>query len=119
MSGGFNPFGTKQQEVLRTRAVPDEGKARKLLAKLQRKRPCRWVQVPKLEDPAAAQTLEALDGQTSVVLFLSDPSPAPVPESLPPLLEALIARLWKHFNRLYLVRLGEGEEHDGGGEEVD
>ena len=107
MSGRFNPFQSKQQEVLRMHLVPDEGKARKLLAKFQRKRSCVWVQIRRPGDEAAVRQLEALDGTTSVVLFCADMSVTDALEPLPPVLDALVTRLWKNFNKLYLIRLGE------------
>ena len=109
MSGRFNPFQSKQQEVVRPHRAANENKARKLLAKFQRKRPCVWVEVPNLEDPAAVAKIEGLDGAMSVVLFLNTGSSTPVPDPLPPVLDALVTRLWKNFNKLYFVLLGDSE----------
>jgi hypothetical protein len=119
MSGRFNPFQSKRQEVLRTHTVPDAGKARKLLAKFQRKRPCVWLEIPNPEEPAAVSQLETLDGATSVVLFLNGAAVTPLPDPLPPALDALVTRLWKNFNKLYLLRLGEVEPPDPSGDDRD
>jgi len=45
MSGKFNPFHSKQTEVLRIRTVTTRNKALKVLEKLQRKKPCVWAEI--------------------------------------------------------------------------
>ena len=107
MSGRFNPFQSKQQEVLRPHWVTDEKQARKLLAKCERKRPCIWVEVADLAAPASIQEIDQLDGATSVVLFFNSAATGSVPDPLPGPLDALVTRLWKHFNKLYLLLRGE------------
>jgi len=117
MSGRFNPFQSKQQEVFRPHFVADAGKARKLLAKCQKKRPCVWAEVTSLETPEASTVIEGLNGETSVVLFLNTGGPTPVPSPLPPVLDALVGRLWNNFNKLYLALLGTGDAGTGAAEE--
>lgn len=105
MSGKFSPFQSKASEVLRDRTVTDPDQARKAFAKAQRKRPCVWAEIPSLSDPAAERVLGALTGEIGVVLFVASVNDPQLPNPLPPALDALISRLWKNFNKLWLVRL--------------
>jgi len=117
MSGRFNPFQSRQQEVLRPHQVSDATKARKLLAKLQRKRPCVWVEISSLEAPPSVHQLHELDGATSAVVFLNQRPAVPLADPLPPVLDELIRRLWKNFNKLYLIQFGETELEGPAGDE--
>jgi len=111
MSGKFNPFQSKRAEVLRTHTVSKHAKALKIFDKLQRKRPYVWAEIRDMADPAAQQQLDELNGETSVALFIETISDKPAWASPWPVLDALIDRLWKHFNKLHIIqRVQEGEE---------
>ena len=109
MGGKFNPFASKQEEVLRRHLVPTPAKARKLLAKYERKRPCVWVEIPDLESPDAQRQLEALDGSVTAVVFLTGTPALLLPDPLPPILDQLIRRFWNEFKKVHLIQLGEAE----------
>ena len=114
MGGKFNPFQSKQAEVVRMHAVANRKKALKVFGKLQRKRPYVWAEIQDTANPAAEQTLSQLDGETSVALFINEP----VLTTPTPALDALITRLWKHFNKLHIIQRVElGDEGALEGEE--
>ena len=112
MSGKFNPFHSKQTEVLRIHSVTTRDQALKRFEKLQRKKPCVWAEIQGFTDPGAEQTLNGLDGETNVVLFIAAILDKPIEPPLPPAVDALVTRLWKSFKKLYLIQriepLGEG-----------
>jgi signal recognition particle GTPase len=110
MSGKFNPFQSKQAEVVRTHTVSKQTKALKIFEKLQRKRPYVWVETLDIVDPAAEQKLNELNGETSVALFIEAISDKPIWISPRPVLDALINRLWKHFNKLHIIQRVEKVE---------
>jgi hypothetical protein len=110
MSGKFNPFQSRQAEVLRTHTVSKRTKALKIFEKLQLKRPYVWVEIPDTVDSAVEQKLNELNGETSVALFIEEISDKPVWISPPPVLDALIDRLWKHFNKLHIIQRVEKVE---------
>ena len=103
MSGKFKPFQSKQAEVLRIHTVNQQSKALKLLEKLQRKRPYVWLALD-LSDPAAEQKLNGLTGETSVALYIEAGATQADWSSPPPLVEALIHRLWLNFNKLHIIQ---------------
>ena len=118
MGGKFNPFQSKQAEVVRIHTVANRKKALKVFGKLQRKRPCVWAEIKDTANPAAEQTLNQLDGETSVVLFINAIANEPVLTTPTPVLDALITRLWKHFNKLHIIqRVDLGDEGALEGEE--
>ena len=114
MSGKFNPFQSKQAEVMRTHTVTKRTKALKIFDKLQLKRPYVWVEIQDMVGPAAEQKLSELNGETSVALFIDVISDKPIWISPLPVLEALIDRLWKHFNKLHIIQKVEKEEGKAG-----
>jgi hypothetical protein len=105
MSGKFNPFQSRESEVLREQTVTSRDQARKAFAKVRRKRPCLWSEIPSLSDPAADPILAALTGETCVLLFVTSAPNPRLPNPLPPALDALVSRLWKNFNKLWLIHL--------------
>jgi hypothetical protein len=118
MGGKFNPFQSKQAEVVRMHAVANRKKALKVFGKLQRKRPYVWAEIQDTANPAAEQTLSQLDGETSVALFINAIANEPVLTTPTPALDALITRLWKHFNKLHIIQRVElGDEGALEGEE--
>jgi hypothetical protein len=115
MGGKFNPFQSKHAEVVRIHRVADRKKAQKVFQKLERKRAYIWVEVQALTDPASEQTLNQLNGETSVALFIEAISDQPASPVMTPALDALITRLWKNFNKLHLlqrVESGQGIEEE-------
>ena len=104
MSGKFNPFHSKQTEVLRIRTVTTRTKALKVFEKLQRKKPCVWAEIQGFTDSGAEQTLNGLDGETNVVLFIDAILDKPIEAPLPPALDALVTRLWKTFHKLHVIQ---------------
>jgi hypothetical protein len=113
MSGKFNPFQSKRAEVLRTHTVSKRAKALKILDKIQRRRPYVWVEIQDVADPATERQLNELDGAMSVALFVEAISDQPVWDSPWPVLDALIDRLWKYFNKLHIIQRVEKVEDSG------
>ena len=104
MPGKFNPFQSKQAEVMRTHNVGGREKALKIFEKLQRKRPYVWIEVEAIATAAAEQKLNELTGETSVALFVNAMTRHDLAAVLTPALDALVVRLWKSFNKLHIIQ---------------
>jgi hypothetical protein len=117
MSGKFNPFQSKPAEVLRTHTVAKRKQAQKIFEKQQRKRPCVWSEIQDTTLPAVEKTLNDLNGESSVVLFIDAILDQPFWASPSPALDALINRLWKNFNKLHLVQRVDTAETGASAEE--
>ena len=119
MGGKFNPFQSRQSEVVRTHTVARRTKAMRIFEKVQRKRACDWLEVQDINDPAAEQKLNELSGETSVALFIEAAALRPAETIARPAVDALITRLWKNFNKLYLIQRVEGAEESASEDEVE
>jgi len=114
MPGNFKPFQSKQEEVVRLHEAGSRKKALKLFEKFQQKRPCVWCEVQDLVSPATEKALAEFTGEPSVAVFVTGTCP---PESALlsfGALEALVTRLWRNFNKLYLIRFVPANGSDMG-----